>query len=48
MREHDLYRALSIYNTAKAVRKGPKATAKRVVRISAYRALARALRKAGL
>lgn len=48
MNEHTIYRALSLFNTAKAVRKGPKATAKRAARIAAYRGLSKALRKAGL
>jgi hypothetical protein len=43
-----LYRLLSVSNDVRAIRRGPKAVGKRVVRKAAYRSLSRALRRSGL
>jgi hypothetical protein len=43
-----LYRGLATYNDVKAVRRGPAAVGKRVVRKAAYRTTTKLLRKVGL
>lgn len=43
-----LYRALSLSNDARAIRRGPDAIARRYVRKAAYRGTTRLLRKVGL
>ena len=44
----DLYRAARLLGDAQAIRRGPKAMARREARKIAYRSLARLLRRAGL
>jgi hypothetical protein len=48
MSTRDVYRALSLWNLAKAAYKGPKFLARTLVRRAGHRELAKAMRRAGL
>ena len=48
MNERSIYRFLSAVNDVKAVRRGPRAVGRRLVRKALYRAFTRALRRSGL
>lgn len=43
-----IYRLLSLSNDLRAIRRGPEAIGKRVIRKEAYKMLSRVLRRSGL